>query len=70
MGVACRSSLVVSFHEEEGTFVRNIFSCDLPLSPLFFFCAWLLWLFGLHRGVRDTAGSLPIPSKRKMECCA
>jgi hypothetical protein len=31
MGVACRFSLVVSFHEEEGTFVSNFFRV-IPLS--------------------------------------
>jgi hypothetical protein len=38
MGVACRFSLVVSFHEEEGTFVRNFFRV-IPLSlSIVFLC--------------------------------
>jgi hypothetical protein len=52
MGVACRFSLVVSFHEEEGTFVRNFFRViplSLSLSPLFF-CACLFWLSQTSEG--------------------
>jgi hypothetical protein len=63
MGVACRSSLVVSFHEEEGTFVRNIFSCDLPLSPLFFFLCVAFVAFWPSQTSEGHGGEPPHPLK-------
>jgi hypothetical protein len=54
MGVACRFSLVVSFHEEEGTFVRNFFRV-IPLSlslSIVFLCVpfWLSQTSERHGG--------------------